>query len=53
MICLFLPINYWAPDAYAATVRAIKLQINDGDEFRMWVPPLIIWMSFGSQLNIF
>lgn len=51
MICLFLPINDWAPDAYATTVKAIRLQINCRDEFTMWVQMLIFSMSFGSHFH--
>ncbi len=48
MISPFLPINSWAPDAYATTVKAIKLQINCRDEIMMWVQMLIFWKGFGS-----
>lgn len=51
MICLFPPINDWAPDAYATTVKAIRLQINCRDEFTMWVQMLIFSMSFGSHFH--
>lgn len=51
MICFFLPINDWAPDAYATTVKAIRPQIDCRDEFTTWVQMLIFSMSFGSQFH--
>lgn len=40
MVCPFLPLNNWAPDAYATTAKAIWLQINCRDGFMTWVQML-------------